>query len=254
MWKITILCQIFIFIPIAGGGTKIVGVFYVKNHDFTPKNHIFSNFRGGVRWIRPWVSSVRFYILIFSETTGQIKFGRNVHWMVLYKMFCFFPSSKNPAQKKSITNLLFICFLWGLSSVKYITFNIPFFVLHKRGQMGEFQNTQLPWVGFELTTLVEIGTDCIGSCKSNYHTITTTTAPSVGTINYHQCAVYYLQSKMYYYYSHTDVKNHEFSPMLIHNVFLISEIYLHQITELWLSLPNNNWRFICLVISYYWYH
>jgi hypothetical protein len=29
--------------------------------------------------------------------------------------------------------------------------------------------------GFELTTLVVIGTDCIGSCKSNYHTIMTTT-------------------------------------------------------------------------------
>jgi len=31
--------------------------------------------------------------------------------------------------------------------------------------------------GFELATLVVIGTDCIGSYKSNYHTITTTTAP-----------------------------------------------------------------------------
>jgi hypothetical protein len=29
----------------AGGGAKISGVFRVKNHDFTPKNHIFSNFR-----------------------------------------------------------------------------------------------------------------------------------------------------------------------------------------------------------------
>ena len=29
------------------------GVFRVKNHDFTPKNHIFSNFRGGVRRVRP---------------------------------------------------------------------------------------------------------------------------------------------------------------------------------------------------------
>jgi hypothetical protein len=27
-------------------------------------------------------------------------------------------------------------------------------------------------MGFELTTLVVIDTDCIGSCKSNYHTIT----------------------------------------------------------------------------------
>ena len=36
-----------------------------------------------------------------------------------------------------------------------------------------------PWAGFqiELTTLVVIVTDCIGSCKSNYHTITTTTTP-----------------------------------------------------------------------------
>ena len=33
----------------------------------------------------------------------------------------------------------------------------------------------LAWAGFELTILVGIGTDCIGSCKSNYHTITTTT-------------------------------------------------------------------------------
>jgi hypothetical protein len=30
------------------------------------------------------------------------------------------------------------------------------------------------WSGFELTTSVVIGTDCVGSCKSNYYTITTT--------------------------------------------------------------------------------
>jgi hypothetical protein len=40
---------------IAEGGAKIFEVFRVKNHDFTPKNHIFSNFRGGggVRRVRP---------------------------------------------------------------------------------------------------------------------------------------------------------------------------------------------------------
>jgi hypothetical protein len=37
----------------AEGGAKIVGVFRVKNHDFTPKKHIFSNFRGGARRVRP---------------------------------------------------------------------------------------------------------------------------------------------------------------------------------------------------------
>jgi hypothetical protein len=35
----------------------------------------------------------------------------------------------------------------------------------------------ITWTGFVLTSLVVIGTDCTGSCKSNYHTITTTTTP-----------------------------------------------------------------------------
>ena len=34
-----------------------------------------------------------------------------------------------------------------------------------------------PWAGFKLTMIVVIGTDCTGNCKSNYHKITTTTAP-----------------------------------------------------------------------------
>jgi hypothetical protein len=47
----------------------------------------------------------------------------------------------------------------------------------------------LAWVGFELTTLVVIGTDCIGSYKSNYHTIMTTAAPQKSKDNvwYHTC-------------------------------------------------------------------
>ena len=35
----------------------------------------------------------------------------------------------------------------------------------------------LAFAGFELTTLVVIGTNCLDSCKSNYHTITTTISP-----------------------------------------------------------------------------
>ena len=35
-----------------------------------------------------------------------------------------------------------------------------------------------PWTGFKLTTLVVIGTDFTGSCKSNYHTITGTALSS----------------------------------------------------------------------------
>ena len=42
----------------------------------------------------------------------------------------------------------------------------------------------LPWSRFELTTSVVIGTDCIGSCKSNYYTITATTAPQLYNNSY----------------------------------------------------------------------
>ena len=37
----------------------------------------------------------------------------------------------------------------------------------------------LYWAGFQLTTLVVIESDCTDSCKSNYNTITPTTAPYV---------------------------------------------------------------------------
>jgi hypothetical protein len=36
------------------GGVNIFGVFRVKNYDFTPKKHIFSNLRPPPTWIRPW--------------------------------------------------------------------------------------------------------------------------------------------------------------------------------------------------------
>ena len=36
----------------------------------------------------------------------------------------------------------------------------------------------LAWMGFELTTLLVIGTDCIVNCKSYYNTMTTTSLPS----------------------------------------------------------------------------
>jgi hypothetical protein len=40
-----------------------------------------------------------------------------------------------------------------------------------------------PWVGFELTTLVAIGFDCIGSCKFYYHAIKTMTTPKSSIVN-----------------------------------------------------------------------
>ena len=36
--------NLYLKIAPSGGGAKFVGVFRVKNHDFTQNNHIFSNF------------------------------------------------------------------------------------------------------------------------------------------------------------------------------------------------------------------
>jgi len=49
-----------------------------------------------------------------------------------------------------------------------------------RQQMTQF--TIEGCAGFKLTTLVMLGTDCIGNCKSNTHAITTTTAPMYNRI------------------------------------------------------------------------
>jgi hypothetical protein len=45
----------------AEGGAKIFGVFHVKNHDFTPKNLIIPNFRGGARRVRPPLIAIKNY-------------------------------------------------------------------------------------------------------------------------------------------------------------------------------------------------
>jgi hypothetical protein len=50
----------------------------------------------------------------------------------------------------------------------------------------------LSWEGFQLTTVMGIGTDCIVSCKSNYHSITT--APKLcNTVSIKQKYTIYMQ-------------------------------------------------------------
>ena len=47
----------------------------------------------------------------------------------------------------------------------------------KTTDMSQVTDKFYHWSRYELTTSVVIGTECISSCKSNYHTITATTAP-----------------------------------------------------------------------------
>jgi hypothetical protein len=47
-----------------------------------------------------------------------------------------------------------------------------------------------PWSRFKLTTSVVVGTDCIGSCKSNYHTSMAMTAPTPLLHHMYNCNSY----------------------------------------------------------------
>jgi hypothetical protein len=75
---------------------------------------------------------------------------------------------------------------WLKSSLPIVLLKCSFVTIFTQVNIWLFPKTLFlfikytsPWRGFELTTLVVIGTDCISSYKSNYHTITTTTAPHI---------------------------------------------------------------------------
>ena len=103
----------------AEGGAKIVGVFRVKNHDFTPKNHIFqlpreaqkflryfvwkftilpqkiivfSNFRGGTHrvhppWIRPWVCLHLLYPLDKNVLRNEMHEQQRLQWSLKFRFY-----------------------------------------------------------------------------------------------------------------------------------------------------------------------
>ena len=71
-----------------GGRCEIFGVFRVKNHDFTPKNHIFSNFRGGARRLElPCIPEE--FVFFNSFTRNQIN-SRCIRWcLTLVGLYTF---------------------------------------------------------------------------------------------------------------------------------------------------------------------
>ena len=72
-------------------------------------------------------------------------------------------------------------------------------------------------MGFEHTTLVVVGTDCPGSCKSNYHATTTMTTPEIKRRQYYNYR-YIIISVQYYIYIMTQ------GNVLYFALFLISQI------------------------------
>ena len=88
-------------------------------------------------------------IMVFNTTFDNI--SAISWWSVLLMEETGVLSKKPTTRRKSLTNFITQC------SIEYTS----------------------PCTGIESTTLVVTGTDCTGSCKSNYHTITTKTAPEL---------------------------------------------------------------------------
>ena len=93
----------------------------------------------------------------------------------------------------------------------------------------------LSWMRFELTILMVICTDCIGSYKSNYHTITTMTAPLRLTIKvksqtkylwkYEDCSCPSLSIEISNFTSKYSLNKHIFSPTRIKILSIYSYLY-----------------------------
>ena len=110
-----------------------------------------------------------------------------LHFLSIIGLICFmvFNATFNSVSVISWQSVLWVEeaeYLEKASDLSQVTDGLCYIVLYR---------VHLTWAGFKFTTWVAKGTDCIGSYKSNYHTITT--AP---LIYYKTFISLYLKTKM----------------------------------------------------------
>ena len=103
------------------GGAKIVGVFRVRNHDFTQKNHIFSNFRRGAHagypppppLDPPGLKLNYLSTLAIGNMWRFFGYLIKVHWFICFQRFSFIWGRDGmgwwglPVAQSSIFSLIF---------------------------------------------------------------------------------------------------------------------------------------------------
>ena len=95
----------------AEGGAKMLEVFRVKNHDFTPKNHIFSNFRGG-GGCPPGSSSEEITLYIIIDMLVMCIYFASVStifhlYVTLERCSMFYPAMTAFTDQYSLPNIFF---------------------------------------------------------------------------------------------------------------------------------------------------
>ena len=135
-----------------------------------------------VQMFAPIVSKVS----VLNDYLFQFRYTHRFLMASMYKLsqstLCPICNKYKRINKEKITYfqcqriLLFVClmvFNATFNNIPVISWRSVLLVEQVTDKLYHIMLYTLPWSRFELTTSVVIGTDCIGSCKSNSHMITT---------------------------------------------------------------------------------